>query len=47
MVSKIYAAYNASFGTSLLKKLSIVMSHKYLLMKFETDKGITLIRGDI
>lgn len=46
MVPWIDASYNAIFGRSLLNELNEVLSLKYLLMKFKTNKGITSVRGD-
>lgn len=45
MVAIIGASYNAIFGRSLLKELSVFLSPRYLLMKFEMDKGITPIKA--
>lgn len=46
MVARIDAYYNAIFGRPLLIKISAALSPRYLLMKFEKDKGIMSITGD-
>lgn len=46
MVDRINAPYNAIFGKLLLNELSVVLSPKYLLMKFKIENGITSIRGN-
>lgn len=48
MVTRIDALYNTLFGRLLLNKLSVVLSPRYLLMKFEPepDKGIVSIMGN-
>lgn len=45
MMAKIDTFY-AIFGRPLLNLLSVVISLRYLLMKFETNKGVESIRGD-
>lgn len=44
-MAKIDAPYDAVFGRPLLNKLSVLMSPWYLPMKFETEKGMVLIRS--
>lgn len=46
MVARIDTPYNAKFGRPLLKNLSVVMSPRYLLMKFKIDRGIAFITVD-
>lgn len=46
IVARIYAPYNAIFSRTLLNELSVVMTPRYLLMKFEIDKGIAFVKGD-
>lgn len=46
MVTKIDVTYNAIFGSPLLNELCVVLSLRYLMMKFETEKGIASVRGD-
>lgn len=43
---RINAPYNVIFSRPLLNELCAVLSAKYLMMKFETDKGIISIKGD-
>lgn len=45
MVAKIDDPYNAIFGRWLLNDLCIVLSPCYLMVKFETNKGIAFIGG--
>lgn len=45
-VARIDAPYNAIFNRPLLNELNAVFSPKYLLMKFETNKGIASIKGN-
>lgn len=40
------APYNAMFSRLLFNELSVVLSSRYVLMKFETNNGIAFIRSD-
>lgn len=46
MVARINAPYNAIFKRPILNELRVVISLKYLLMKFEVEKGVASIRDD-
>lgn len=46
MVAKIDVPYSAIFGRPLFNELSTILSLKYLMMKCETEKGITFVKGD-
>lgn len=46
MVARVDVPYNIIFGKPLLNKLSIVLSPWSLQIKFEIDKGISLVKGN-
>lgn len=45
MIANINTLYNI-LGRPLINKLSVVISPKYLLIKFKIEKGVTSVRGD-
>lgn len=45
-MTRTYVPYNAIFGKPLLDKLSMVLSLRYFLMKFEKNKGIIFVKGN-
>lgn len=46
MITKIDVSYNAIFGRLLCNELCAVISPKYLMMKFKTEKRIASIRSN-
>lgn len=46
MLASVNAPHNDIFNWSLLNEPSIILSLRYLLMKFEIEKGIISIRRD-
>lgn len=46
MVARIITSNNPIFGMLLLNELNTILSPRYLLIKFETNKEITFIRSD-
>lgn len=47
MVARIDGPYNAIFDRPLLNELCAVLSLRYLMTKFETNKRIASNRGDL
>lgn len=40
------ALYNAIFGRPVLNELCVILSHRYLMMKFEITKRVASVKGD-
>lgn len=46
MVGRINAPYNVIFSRLILNKLCVILSLRYLMMKFKIENGIAYVKGD-